>query len=347
MIRVLLQCDDAYFVRAFNGFASTYCRDMEFECFTDPQKARDSLAAKASSFDAVLGTQEFLSSVNPKNAIKLQAAEKTVYSDADGMSINIYQSGPVIISDLKNAMRLQGKAGLGPNDGGGKYIVSCFSAQGGGGKTTVCYALALAAARKGKNALYINFEPFPYEGQLEEHTFTASVDDLLFALKDERPLSLIAADTVERSRAGVLRLPPFHSAGDLLSLSREQIGVFLQALIEANELDYAFIDLPAGFQALNLWVMEESTHVLQVYSDNAPGRGRIGLLSQDPYYQNLPIRGSSLLVLNQCADKNEEDGIDGKIPYSHSLQSGIPIAEVQEKNPSFLESCMKLLEKIV
>lgn len=346
MIRILLQCDDNYFVRAFNGFASTSCQDMEFVCFTELEKAVEHLKTTKSRYSAVIGSPELLAQVSDERVVRMMVSEQTVFSDPEAMRLNIYQPGQVIITDIKNALRLQKGHGTGSGAQGKAYIVSCFSPQGGSGKSTVSYALALAAAQRGKNALYLNFEPIPCYDQLEGHEFTKELDELLFAVKDNRPLERIAADTVERAKSGVLLLPAFHSAGDLLSLTEKQLDAVLRALIEAEDVDYVFIDLPAGFHPLNLWAIEQSAYVLQVFADNKPGRRRIKRCQEDPYYQDLPILGTALTVLNCCTTKEPEDGIDAKIPESRSLRQGSTVVEVQERNPEFLASCMKLLDKI-
>lgn len=346
MIRVLLQSDDTYFVKAFSKYASTKCRSIEFVCFTTAEGAVKFLAETTLRLDAVLATESVLERVTG-STLRLQVSDRTVFADQEGVQINIYQSGTAIISDVTNALILAGNRSITASNGRPVQIVAVTSAQGGSGKTTICYALAAVAAKAGKQALYLNLEPFPAMGQLYEHSFTASMDNVLFALKSGQELAPVLLDAIERNRDNVEVFPPFGFAGDLMSLTKEQIDTWIQALVEKTSTDYIFVDLPAGFGPLTQWVLELCTVVLQVYSDDATGRERLKKLSADLYFKNLQIPGSMRTVLNKCHTRTAEDGIEGKIPLSESLQQGRQVAEVLERNPAFLKSCTDLLEKIM
>lgn len=346
MLRVLLQCDDTYFVKAFGNYASANCQNIEFICFTTSEKAIDYLSKTALRLDAVLATQEVLSQVGKTKAVRMRVSERTVFSNQDMYQINIYQSGSAIISDIKNTLSLSGKQGVSNLGDRAVRFVTTYSVQGGCGKTVLSYALAAAAARSGKQVLYLNLEPFPALGQLYDHEFSSSMDDLLFALKGKRDLAPVLLDTMERNQDHVMVLPPFRFAGDLLSLTQEDMTTLLKALAEKTNLDYIFVDLPVGFQQMDLWVLELSSCVLQIYSDDMVGREHLHRTAEDVYFKNLPIPGTLMTVLNKCRQKNAEETIAGKIPHSDSLQQGRRVADVQERNPAFLKSCIDLLEKI-
>lgn len=343
MIRMLLQCEDAYFVNAFSNYASLNCPTIEFVCFTTVDRAREYLAGSSLRLDAVLGSQELLDQVNRPKTARFLVSDQTVYSDEEAIRINIYQSGTAIISDIKSALALSG-GDLFRTGGRNVHVVAGYSVQGGSGKSVLSYALAAAAARAGKQALYISLDPFPALGQLYEHNFSSSIDDLLFALKGSRDLAPVVLDTLERNMDQVMVLPPFHFAGDLLSLTQEELERLIRVLVEKTDLEYIFIDLPTGLQPMNLWVLEQCTTVMQVYTDDMAGRERMLRVDQDVYFKNLPIHGQILTVLNQSRQKTPEEGIDMKIPRSESLQQGRRVADVQERNPAFLKSCTDLLQ---
>ncbi len=346
MIRVLLQCEDTYFLQAFSNYASANCHTMEFICFTAPEKAVEHLASTALRLDAVLASRPVLEKVPQPQAVRLLVAERTVFSDPEAMQINIYQSGPAILSDIHSALALTGRHLFGGAGGRGVRIVAAASVQGGSGKTVLSYALAAAAARRGKQALYINLEPFPAFAQLYQQEFSTSMDDILFALKSGRDLAPVVLDTMARNRDNVLVLPPFHFAGDLLSLTEEDVKALLQVLAEKTDLEYVFLDLPVGLQPLNQWALENSTHVLQIYTDDAVGREHLKREEADVYYKNLPIPGVVLPVLNKCKKRGAEEGIAAKISWSESLYEGQTVADVLERNPGFLKSCFDLLDRL-
>lgn len=346
MIRILLQSDDGYFVNAFSNYASLHCASIEFVSFTTAEKALAYLSSTTLRLDAVLATGEVLNRMPDSTAIRLLVSDRTLYANADPMQINIYQGGPAIISDIKSALALSGNRMFGMAGGRPVHVVSVYSVQGGSGKSVLSYALAATAAREGKQALYMSLDPFPAWGQLYDHRFTAVIDDLLFAVKGSRNLAPVVLDTMERNADNVFVLPPFHFAGDLLSLSRENLETLVQVLMEKTDLDYIFLDLPVGFQDLNLWAMEQSSCVLQVYTDDDAGRERLRRMQEDVYFKNLPIQASVLTVLNKCRSRDAEQGIAVKIPRSESLLQGRRVTDVQERNPAFLKSCTELLRAI-
>lgn len=345
MIRMLLQCEDTYFVNAFSNYASLHCPTIEFVCFTTVEKALEYLDSTSLRLEAVLGSQVLLDKMTRPKTARFLVSDQTVYSDEEAIRINIYQSGTAIISDIKSALALSG-GDLFRTGGRNVHVTAGYSVQGGSGKSVLSYALAAAAAREGKQALYISLDPFPALGQLYEHNFAGTIDDLLFALKGSRDLAPVVLDTMERNMDHVMVLPPFHFAGDLLSLTQEELENLIRVLVEKTDLEYIFIDLPTGVQPMNQWVLEQCTTVMQVYTDDLAGRERMQRVDRDVYFKNLPIHGQILTVLNKSRQKNPEEGVDIKIPRSESLQQGRRVADVQERNPAFLKSCTDLLRKL-
>lgn len=343
MIRMLLQCEDAYFVSAFSNYASLHCPTIEFICFTTVDKAVKYLSESNLRLEAVLGSQELLDQVTRPKTARLLISDQTVYSTEEAVRINIYQSGTAILSDIKSALALT-SGDLFRTGGRNVHVVAGYSVQGGCGKSVLCYALAAAAARAGKQALYICLDPFPALGQLYKHNFNTSMDDLLFAIKGARELAPVVLDTMDRNMDHVMVLPPFNFAGDLMSLTQEELEQLFRVLAEKTDLEYIFVDLPTGIQPMNQWVLEQCTSILQVYTDDPFGRERRERVEQDVYFKNLPLHGQILTVLNKCRQKEPEEGIDMKIPFSDSLQQGRLVTDVQERNPAFLKSCTDLLQ---
>lgn len=346
MIRILLQSDDAYFVNAFSNYASLHCANIEFVSFTTAEKALAYLSAATLRLDAVLATREVLERIPSQSSVRLLVSDQTLYANTDIVQINIYQAGSAIISDIKSALALSGNRLFGAMGGRNVHVVSAYSVQGGSGKSVLSYGLAALAARNGKQALYMSLDPFPALGQLYEHQFSGAMDDLLFAVKGTRDLAPVVLDTMERNADNVLVLPPFHFAGDMLSLTRENLEKLIHVLVEKTDLEYIFLDLPVGFQEINLWALEQSSCVLQIYSDDPVGREKMRRMGEDVYFKNLPIQASMLTVLNKCRQRDSEEGIAVKIPRSESLLQGRSVTDVQERNPAFLKSCTELLQAI-
>jgi hypothetical protein len=145
---------------------------------------------------------------------------------------------------------------------------------------------------------------------------------------------------------GVYILPPFQSIEDLHSLNKKNIEHLIDTLVQAGNAKYIFLDLPTGFHKITTDFMEYATTILQVYSDTAQGRDKFEKMQSDSYLTTLPISGKRMNILNMAEKPDDEIGIDIKFPKSGSLRDGKMIAEVEERNPSYLAKCNQLLDLI-
>ena len=69
-------------------------------------------------------------------------------------------------------------------------------------------------------------------------------------------------------------------------------------------------------------------------------------MTSDNYFIGSAYPGASFVVLNRAQSADSEAGIDLKFPNSNSLQRGDMVANVEDKNPMFLKSCMNLMEML-
>lgn len=343
MIRVVLQCRETYFVEAFSNYVSAQCKDMEFLCFTDAAKTLDYLRKGRLRVDLIAAEEELLHQLPDTKAFCLKIGERTAFSDAAVATLNIYQPVGAILTDLRAAAALHSGRSGAENQA---CVAAFYSNEGGSGKTTTCYAAALAAIRAGKQAMYLNLEMAPCVQQLYEHSFAHQLDDLLYAIRDGRNVAQAILDVQERDQDGVLVLPQCHSIGNVLALTQTEIKNFFAELTTKTGLDYVFVDMSCGYLPLNLWVLEECTTLVQVYSDTAMGRERMRKTAEDEYFQNLSVGGKTLTVLNRSRSKAAQD-VDALLPFSESLQAGRMVQDVQNRNPAYLAACTALVDKIV
>ena len=270
--------------------------------------------------------------------------EVTRFADQGGVScINIFQSGNAIVSDIHSAYALTHGSESAEHT---LRVVSTFSVEGGSGKTTICYALAAAAARDHQQVLFLDLEPAAYIGQLYQQEENRYMDDLLYAIRDERDIAKALLNTCYRNKDGVMVLPPFHSEKDRRSLKKNHFRTFISAIEESTDFSYLFVNLPADLQDMTLWMLEESSVIVQTYSDSPAGRYRMGVMGH--CFENLDeqIPAKILTVLNRCSGREEEAGIDVKFPTSESLRRGDLVGEVQDKNPEYMRACTNLLRLI-
>ncbi|MDY6307013.1 MAG: hypothetical protein SPL71_02995 [Oribacterium sp.] len=271
----------------------------------------------------------------------LVISDQSQFRDPDHSTINIYQSANSIIADIKASIAHEGNA-----IAGDVKVVALASVQGGSGKSTIAYALAIACVRAGKQAMFLNLEEIPSIAQFYKHEFKNSIDNLIYEIQEGNDFGPVLTDTLERDENGVLVLPPFHSVEDLLSLSEADISRLLDAIAENGIADFIFVDLPNGFHKISDIVEKRATTVLHIFSDTMQGREKLSRMTSDNYFIGSAYPGASFVVLNRAQSADSEAGIDLKFPNSNSLQRGDMVANVEDKNPMFLKSCMNLMEML-
>lgn len=341
MIRVFLQSGDAYFVTRFSDFVSNNFRDMEFVCFSDLEKACSFYERTPYRFSVLICEEEMTARVSAREDRVMYISDFTSLEDPRHSTINIYQSAHSIIADIKSALALSGKTVQLDT-----RIAAFASMQGGAGKSTLAYALALAAVRQGKQAMYLNLEELPSVAQFNHYAFKRNVDDLIYKLQEGRDVAPMLLETVERDEYGVLMLPTFHSVEDLLSLKEKDMEKLLKAISDVANVQYIFVDLPSGLNRITEILTHCASTVVHVWNDTLQGREKFARMNRDPWFMKSEVHGVQLHVLNHAGSRDEEPGIDVKFPNSKSLQGGSMVSDVLDKNPMFLNSCMILLERI-
>lgn len=341
-MRIFLQCYDEYFVSRFSDYVSHNCMDINFFCFSDIEKAVETYNAMGGNFSAVICEKDFLQRINIKKSKVIIVEEYSSFLDPLAYTINIYQSTPAIVADLKSALSLDKESGIISDTS----IVAMFSTQGGSGKTTIAYSAALAATGQGYRTVYLNFEEVSSENQMHSHVYKGQVEKLIYKLNENADISSVLLETLEADENGVYTLPPFRSVEDVLSLSKKSIEYLIDSLVRTGNAKYIFVDLPTGFHSITMNVLEYATSIVQVYGDTLQGREKLKRTMEDIYYTSLPLNGKRITVLNSAKTPDDEPGIDVKFPISNSLREGKMISEIEEKNPLYLGRCNRLLEII-
>lgn len=350
MFTVLLQNDDDFFIKNFNDFVANNIKDIQFLCYTDVDKAIEELEKSKIHIVAAIGTDGFIKKVNESDKIdnkivKLLTSDETQINKNGISKINIYQNGRAFVSEVKTAI-----SSVTGNDLGqikGRNVVSFFSVQGGCGKSTLAYALAMVAVSQGKQAMYISFEPSAYVSRFYNISSEKNLNSLLVELIDgnedvqEQILSIR-----ERDENGVWVLPPFDNVSDLYRLKEKQIEVFIANLQKKIDVDYIFIDLPSGYQEMNLWVMRCSNVIIHVASNVAGGEMRLEKTLQDVYYKNIESVAKPITVINKKSDDPIKTIVDMTIPYSNSLSKDVKVLEVLKTNPGYYKAIKELLDNI-
>lgn len=350
MITVLLQNDDEFFIRNFTDFVATSVKDIQFLCYTDIEKAIKELEDSKIHIVAAIGSNEFIDKVKSSDKVdskivKLLTSGETIIKKDDISQINIYQNGKSFVSDVRTA--ISSITGKGLSQVNGRYVVSFFSVQGGCGKSTLAYALAMVAVSQGKQAMYINFEPSAYLERFYTPSDPSGLNDLLYNLRDGRSdVQEQILNTRKRDENGVWVLPPFESISELYKLERKQIEVLITNLHEKVDVDYIFIDLPSGYQDLNLWVMTKSNIIIHTATNLAGGEKRLEMTLQDVFYKNIEFAGKTITVINKRCEDPIRAVVDMTIPFSNSLSKDVKILDVLKTNPGYYKAIQELLDNI-
>ena len=350
MLTVLLQNDDEFFIKNFSDFVATSVKDIQFLCYTDVEKAIKALEDSKIHIVAAIGNDEFIEKVNASGKIdskivKLLTAGETLIKKDDLSKVNIYQNGKSFVSDVRTAISSITGTGLGQANG--RYVVSFFSVQGGCGKSTLAYALAMVAVSAGKQAMYLNFEPAPYTERFYTPLDPKGLNDLLYNLRDGRKdVQEQILNTRKRDENGVWVLPPFENISELYKLDRKQLEVLINNLHEKVDVDYIFIDLPAGYHEMNLWVMTKSNVIIHTASNIAGGEKRLEETLQDVYYKNIEFAGKTITVINKKTEDPIRTVVDMTIPFSNSLSKDVKVLDVLKTNPGYYKAIQELLNSI-
>lgn len=350
MFTVLLQNDDEFFIKNFSDFVATSIKDIQFLCYTDIDKAIKELEDSKIHIVAAIGTENFIERINTSDKIdskivKLLTSNETIIKKDDISKLNIYQNGKSFVSDVRTAISSITGNGLGQVNG--RYVVSFFSVQGGCGKSTLAYALAMVAVSSGKQAMYINFEPSGYVDRFYSPLDPKGLNDLLYNLRDGRKdVQEQILNTRKRDENGVWVLPPFENISELYKLERKQLEVLITNLHEKVDVDYIFIDLPSGYQDINLWVMTKSNVIIHTATNVAGGEKRLEKTLQDIYYKNIEFAGKTITVINKKSEAPIRAVVDMTIPYSNSLSKDVKLIEVLKTNPGYYKAIKELLDNI-
>lgn len=350
MFTVLLQNDDDFFIKNFSDFVATSIKDIQFLCYTDIDKAIKELEDSKIHIVAAIGNENFIERINTSDKIdskivKLLTSNETIIKKDDISKLNIYQNGKSFVSDVRTAISSITGNGLGQVNG--RYVVSFFSVQGGCGKSTLAYALAMVAVSFGKQAMYINFEPSGYVDRFYSPLDPKGLNDLLYNLRDGRKdVQEQILNTRKRDENGVWVLPPFENISELYKLERKQLEVLITNLHEKVDVDYIFIDLPSGYQDINLWVMTKSNVIIHTATNVAGGEKRLEKTLQDIYYKNIEFAGKTITVINKKSEDPIRAVVDMTIPYSNSLSKDVKLIEVLKTNPGYYKAIKELLDNI-
>lgn len=343
---VVIYHDDRYFLDAISTFINSNNREFKLIIYTNLEKVMEYMDADSRQVDVVIAPTRFLQSMKKTDITKIAISNITRFELYDDLySINIFQSGEDIVNDLKKICILENNMPIVKSKNSNTKLVSFYSTQGGSGKTTISYSVALSCAAKSK-VLYMNLETSQFTENFYKESYSVDLGDILFSVKARRlSIEMLIRAFVKNSH-NVHTLPPFKSIGDFLDLNAEDIKYLISSIIDTGGFDYIFIDLSSGFNDINQCVMEESDKVIIVYSGDTIGSGKLNILLNDPYVNRLAIYNKFCIVRNKCLQKKQYGDSISTFPFSQSMSKDIEIATILSNNHEFRNGCALVLEAI-
>lgn len=262
----------------------------------------------------------------------------TVMPKEDGIGrLNIYQKADRLLEDYEKIAALAtGEAGHAENAGRQTVV---YSTQGGSGKTTIAYLLAVQCAKKQKT-VYWNLEPLPVVEGLYRQEFPTSMEQLLFAQKSNSGLQEVLYDALLQNDDGVYVLPEVKSMGDYRDLEAETINDICAEMYSMG-MTRIILDLPSGLGRFTEVLLERCDHIVWVFTGTAAGRRKEEKVRQDPFLRTM--LGKSSIVRNCCAQKADAAGATAAFPLSGTLKNANHIAAVLEGNPEFASGCQAIM----
>ncbi len=200
-------------------------------------------------------------------------------------------------------------------------VICCvYSPAGGVGKTTVALSMAIAYARMGKKAFYINLEDFESTHFYFRPREGAGIGDVLseFSKKRETEFKINEAKIQELKineakqvdmKTGVMYFSQFKDVNVLRTITEEQVTALIERLTEGGISNAVFIDTSTGLSNINRCLFNLSDKIILVARDNPTTMHKINkfLMSEDIV---APIKPKLRLLMNRSKTVDNTTGLE-------------------------------------
>ena len=155
-------------------------------------------------------------------------------------------------------------------------VITFLGAAGGVGSTTLAVACARSLARQGLRNLYLNLEAFADFPDLLSDQGSATLSDVLYAIKSgQKLLRLKLESAVRRDGCGVWFYMPFQEALDFCSLSGAETRTLMDEILSSGLFDAVAVDVDAQPSPVLTAVLEFSRWVVPVTDGTREGNRKL------------------------------------------------------------------------
>jgi len=235
--------DEEYIINLANWFRENRPQQFRVSAFTEKESFAKFLLNEDEIPDVILTEEAFLGSDLEKNNIII-LGEPGGEKYGELKQIAKYQPAPGIASSILTILSECGKASKWDKPGKSEIIV-CLSPDAAL-KSTIALCLALAC----EDAVYINFESFPFYWLYPEKSFAnKSLSDILYHIKALKGNTGIALDSaVYTDYTGLNIIPPIDNPNDMWEMTENEMDALVEALKSWGrfKIVIADIELNAG-----------------------------------------------------------------------------------------------------
>ena len=280
----LLTTDSLYGSRLLQRFQEKYSAILEVAQFSNAESALRFLQANRT--DILLCDGLSVPDPLPRGCVILELTESSARAQREDHCLQKYQRA----EDIYKAMVAQVDGTLDvPAGERATGIMAFLSPAGGCGTTTAAVTTALYFARRGKQALYIDCNPFSDSSVFFPET-NQGMRELIVALikSGGNSKGLLLESVVSTSPEKISYICTTCQPEDMLSVNGELAESFLQQAVEAGRFDWIILDMPAMPSNTVLSMMRKASYLI-VTSDGTD-RANAALKRYHTYLQNLDER---------------------------------------------------------
>lgn len=336
-MKIVLFSTDDYFIKVFIEFVAKKRTDIEMAGFTSKAAAGQYLQENKVSM--LFCEEGYFEEWIGKLPYATLGFTSTMPKEGAVGRLNIYQKASLLLEDFDRIVSVCTGRGAQDQKMAGQQIV-VYSTEGGSGKTTVAYLMAVQAAKRNKT-VYWNLELLPATDNLYRQEFNNTMEEIMFQCQSTGEIRSLLYDTLQLDPDGVYVLPAVISYGNYKDIDEKLIHEVCTQMYHIG-IEKIILDLPGGRNIFVDALLSTCSHIVWVFSDSARGRKKEENVKQDPSLQRLLAKSS--FVRNFCAERTSAAGVTAAFPRSGTLSTAALISAVLEVNQDFVNGCTAILQ---
>lgn len=316
--------NETYAKRLFEALSRQ--NNLSLSVFTDKDKLEKEIAY--ARYDIILFDYSMYSNDSLFKSAKLAVA---LYDEDSEVPYNIpgkykavkkYQRGTTIYKEVIGLYSEYVSESPFFNHSKHNFKVICFySPVGGSGKTTVSMACAHSIANKGRNVMYLNFEPAASYGVYLPLKGGKGIGELFAAIGGSGSFSLKLESLMKKTPQGIIYFEKFENLLDIYEITSEDIEKLIRMIGDTEKAEYVVIDMGSDFNDLNRGIMDISDKIVLVERPEKTAKEKISAFcSHEPVKREYADKICSVINFSPDNSCQSAGGFEtaGRIPERKS-----------------------------